>query len=121
MCGTNLSRKCSREPDSEQLNSFDWQSLFSARERGEHAPEFVPARYSQLTYTPSGISAQWLCDRFNELLTKFRDSQGWKYKNARVGTIRRFEGEEERNVEGSGILGVPTHTVMTKGSAFEPV
>jgi len=89
-------------------------------ERGEIAPDFVPARYSQLTYTPSGISAEWLCDRFNEILNKFRDSKGWKYQNARVGTIRRFEGEEERNVEGSGILGALPHTVMTKGSAFEP-
>ncbi len=88
-------------------------------ERGEIQPDFVPARYSQLTYTPLGMSADWLCDQFNEILNNFRDSKGWNYQNARVGTIRQSVDEEERNTEGSGILGALPHTVMTNGSAFE--
>ncbi|MFT5285253.1 MAG: anaerobic magnesium-protoporphyrin IX monomethyl ester cyclase [Planctomycetota bacterium] len=88
-------------------------------ERGEIEPDFVPARYSQLTYCPPGMSAEWLRDQFNSILNAFRDSKGWIYQNSAVGSIRSEAGEEERNVEGSGMLGALPHTVMTKGSAFE--
>ena len=86
--------------------------------RGAIPEDFVPARYSQLTYCPPTMDPEWLVARFNQILNGFRDSKGWKYVNDRVGTIRRGD-EEERNVEGSGILGALPHTVVTKGSAFE--
>ena len=89
-------------------------------ERGEIAHDFVPARYSQLTYCSQTLDPEWLCERFNRILNDFRDSKGWKYVNDRVGTIRVDGGEDEHNVEGSGILGALPHTVVTKGSAFEP-
>lgn len=84
---------------------------------GEIPRDFVPARYSQLTYCPKGVDPQWLCDTFNSILNNFRDSKGWNYINDRVGSIRVAEGEEERNTEGSGIAGAIPHTVMTMGSA----
>jgi anaerobic magnesium-protoporphyrin IX monomethyl ester cyclase len=56
--------------------------------RGEIEDSFVPGRYNQLTYCPKDLDENDLCDAFNKIMNGFRDSKGWKYKNARVGTIR---------------------------------
>ena len=88
-------------------------------ERGEIQPDFVPARHSQLTYTPADMSAEWLCAQFNEILNKFRASKGWNYQNARIGIIRQSVDDEGLNAEGIEILGALPHKVTTKASTFE--
>ncbi len=55
---------------------------------GEIDESFVPGRYNQCTYFPLTVERDLLCDAFNRIMNGFRDSKGWKYENARVGSIR---------------------------------
>jgi anaerobic magnesium-protoporphyrin IX monomethyl ester cyclase len=57
-------------------------------QQGDLPLSFVPGKYSQLTYCPSGIDKDELCLAFNRIWNQFRDGKGWKYKNAKIGTIR---------------------------------
>jgi radical SAM superfamily enzyme YgiQ (UPF0313 family) len=63
--------------------------------RGEIDESFVPGRYNQLTYCPEGVDSEALCQVFNGILNGFRESKGWRYENARVGTVRDNDKKKE--------------------------
>ncbi len=62
-----------------------FNELLAAAEIDE---SFIPGRYNQCTYFPRTVDKVILCDAFNRIMNGFRDKKGWKYENAKVGSIR---------------------------------
>ncbi len=58
-------------------------------QQGEITSTFVPGSYQQVTFKPKFLEKDQVRDVYNRILNTFRDSKGWKYKDAHVASVRQ--------------------------------